>query len=79
MADTYTVLKGGLLIDGNGGNPVEDSVLVIKNDRIDAVGKADEVGAYPQDVEILDGNYVVRTQFPSPNLRIHLSHCDIHL
>ena len=54
MADTYTVLKGGFLIDGNGGDPVEDSVLVIKNDRIEAVGKEDEVGDYPQGAEVID-------------------------
>ena len=38
-----TVLKGALLIDGNGGTPVNDSVLIIKGERIEAVKKAREV------------------------------------
>ena len=38
MGDRYTVLKGGKLIDGNGGPPVEKSIIVIKGDRIEAVG-----------------------------------------
>jgi len=54
VADKFTMLKGGRLIDGNGGDPVEDSVLVIKNDRIDAVGKEGKVGEFPQDAEVID-------------------------
>ena len=37
-----TVLKGALLIDGNGGTPINDSVLIIKGDKIEAVEKANE-------------------------------------
>ena len=40
MEERLTVLKGGRLIDGKGGAPVENSVLVIKGNRIEAVGKA---------------------------------------
>jgi hypothetical protein len=32
------VLVGGLLIDGNGGVPIENSVVVIEGTRISAVG-----------------------------------------
>ena len=37
------VIQGGTLIDGNGGAPVANSVIVIQGDRITAVGKAGQV------------------------------------
>ncbi len=43
------VLKGGKLIDGNGGPPVENSILVIKGGRIQDVGKGDPL----KDISIL--------------------------
>ena len=53
MEDCYTVLKGAKLIDGNGGTPVDNSALVIKGDRIHAVGKADAI-AIPHGANIID-------------------------
>lgn len=38
-----TVLQVGLLIDGNGGEPIKDAVIVIDGKRIQAVGKSGEV------------------------------------
>src|SRR5579884_2826213 len=44
------VIQGGTLIDGNGGAPVPNSVIVVQGNRITAVGRAGQVqvpaGAY---------------------------------
>ena len=53
MKDQYIALKGGRLLDGKGGEPVEDSILVIKGERIEAVGKAASVPTPPQ-AELID-------------------------
>lgn len=37
------VIRGGTLIDGNGGAPVQNAVVVIQSNRIIAVGQAGEV------------------------------------
>src|SRR5215510_10550097 len=37
------VIQGGTLIDGNGGAPVANSVIVIQGNRITAVGRAGAV------------------------------------
>jgi len=37
------VIQGGTLIDGNGGSPVPNSVIVIQGNRITAVGRAGQV------------------------------------
>ena len=34
-------LVGGVIIDGNGGSPIENGVVVVRNGRIEAVGEAD--------------------------------------
>jgi len=36
-------IVGATLIDGSGKRPVADSVVVVKGDRIEAVGKRGEV------------------------------------
>ena len=53
MSDTYTVIKGGLLIDGNGGKPVKNSVVLVKNDRIEAVSQGDGI-EYPPEARVID-------------------------
>jgi imidazolonepropionase-like amidohydrolase len=53
MAENCTVFKGGTLIDGNGGDPVADSVVVVDGDRISAAGVVPE-GAVPDGAEIVD-------------------------
>ena len=45
-------LVGGRLIDGFGGEPIEDSVVLIHGDRIEAVGTAGQV-EIPHDAEII--------------------------
>ncbi len=51
-AESATVLEVGLLIDGSGGAPIEDAVIVIEGKRIQAVGKSGEV-TVPAGAEII--------------------------
>lgn len=49
---SYTVVKNGTLIDGNGGEPVKDAAVLLKDGTIEAVGKRSDL---PQvDAEVLD-------------------------
>ncbi|MBM4184642.1 MAG: amidohydrolase family protein [Gemmatimonadetes bacterium] len=41
--DAFMVLEGGTLIDGRGGAPIEDAVVVVRGDRIWAVGRRGQV------------------------------------
>ena len=41
--DDAVALVGGVLIDGNGGPAVENGVVVVRGDRIEAAGSADAV------------------------------------
>ena len=52
MGDCKAVLHG-LLIDGQGGEPLPDSAVLIRDKRIEAVGSADELDV-PDDAEIID-------------------------
>ena len=47
------VIQGGTLIDGLGGVPVPNSVVVIEGDRITAVGSANEIQA-PNGAQVID-------------------------
>ena len=49
------VIQGGTLIDGNGGPPVTNSVIVIQGNRITAAGPAGQVQV-PAGAEIVDAN-----------------------
>lgn len=46
-------LVGATLIDGNGGDPVENSCIVISSDKITAVGKTEDV-QIPPDAEVIN-------------------------
>ena len=46
-AGNVVVLSGGRLIDGFGGPPLENSVIVIRGNRIEAVGRQGEVAIPP--------------------------------
>src|SRR5690606_39409740 len=48
-----TVVTGARLIDGNGGQPIENAVLVIRGDRIESVGPAESVTP-PEGAEVID-------------------------
>jgi imidazolonepropionase-like amidohydrolase len=51
-AEKTTVLRVGVLIDGSGGEPVKDAVIVIEGKRIQAVGKSGQV-AVPPGAEVI--------------------------
>lgn len=46
------VLEGGTLIDGTGGTPINDAVVVIEGSRIQAVGTRGQV-SYPQGARVI--------------------------
>jgi imidazolonepropionase-like amidohydrolase len=41
--DSWLVLEGGRLIDGTGAAPIEDAVVVVRDDRIWAVGRRGQI------------------------------------
>src|SRR5262249_47394572 len=49
------VIQGGTLIDGNGGAPVANSVVVIQGNRITAVGAAGQV-QIPAGAQVVNAN-----------------------
>ncbi|MEO1335099.1 MAG: amidohydrolase family protein, partial [Myxococcota bacterium] len=46
-ADTLVALVGGTLIDGFRGTPIHDSVIVVRNERIERVGTVGSVAIPP--------------------------------
>lgn len=56
---SYTVIKGATLYDGTGGDAIENSVIIVRNDEIDCVGKAEEC-SIPLGSEVIDaaGKYI---------------------
>ncbi len=47
------VLEGGTLIDGTGGPPIRDAVVVVEGSRIRTVGTEEQV-SYPPDAQVID-------------------------
>src|SRR5260370_6695414 len=47
------VIQGGLLVDGTGRPPIENSVIVIEGDRFKTIGRSGEV-AIPTGAQIID-------------------------
>jgi len=47
------VIQGGTLIDGNGGPPLPEGVVVVRDDRIEMVGRSADV-QIPEDAEVID-------------------------
>ncbi len=62
------VIEGATLIDGNGGTPVPDSVVVIEGNKITKVSRKGQV-SYPANAVIIkaDGKYVLPGLFDSQN------------
>jgi imidazolonepropionase-like amidohydrolase len=48
-----SVIKGGLLIDGNGGKPVRNPVVVLEGSTIKEIGVDGQVNV-PADAEMID-------------------------
>jgi len=46
-------LIGATLIDGNGGEPIQNSCIVIRNDKIESVGKQGEI-EIPKEAEVVN-------------------------
>jgi hypothetical protein len=62
------VIEGGTLIDGNGGAPIQDSVVVIQGNKITSVSRKGQA-AYPANAWVIkaDGKYVLPGLFDSQN------------
>lgn len=73
MKAKMTALKANQLIDGNGGDVLDDPVVIIENERIKEIGTADAI-QIPEDAETVDlSDYTLM-----PGLMdIHL-HCSAH-
>ncbi|MCZ6488924.1 MAG: amidohydrolase family protein [Acidobacteria bacterium] len=54
------VIEGGTLIDGNGGAPVRDALIIIRGNRIETVSRKGQV-SYPTGARVLqaDGKFIV--------------------
>jgi len=59
-APEILVILGGTLIDGNGGPPVQDALIVIRDNRIESVSSGGQ-GNYPADARVLnaDGKFIL--------------------
>ena len=60
QGEAAVVIRGGTLIDGNGGAPIANSVIVIQGNRIAAAGRANAVRV-PAGAQIIDatGKWIV--------------------
>lgn len=52
----YTLIKSGTLIDGNGGEPVRDAAILLNGNKIEAVGKKNELPHVNGEVKVVDAN-----------------------
>jgi imidazolonepropionase-like amidohydrolase len=69
-ADTAVAIVGARIVDGNGGDPIEDGALLIEGERIAAVGRRDQV-------HVPRGAAVVEAQ--GATLLPGLIDCHVHL
>ncbi len=53
MSEQVRAIRGGKLIDGTGNAPVENGVVVIEGDRIEAIGEASKI-EIPPDADVID-------------------------
>jgi imidazolonepropionase-like amidohydrolase len=68
-----TVLKGATLIDGTGNEPVKNSVLIFKDNKIESVGTVNDV-EIPHDAMVYD----ISDQYIIPGLIDCHIHLDLH-
>ncbi len=54
------VIEGGTLIDGNGGEPIENALIIIEGNKIRAVGKKGKL-KYPDNSRVIraDGKFIL--------------------
>ena len=60
------VIEGGTLLDGNGGAPIPDSVIVIQGNKITSVSRRGQ-GSYPANARVIraDGKFILPGLFDS--------------
>jgi len=51
---SYTLIKNGTLINGNGGNPIKNAAVLIKNDKILAAGSEKTIEIPKNDLKVID-------------------------
>ncbi|MGE6256579.1 amidohydrolase family protein [Heyndrickxia sporothermodurans] len=51
---TYILIKNGTLIDGNGGQPLKDAAVLIKDNVIKQVGELSGISVPDEEVEVID-------------------------
>ncbi|MDP7628456.1 MAG: amidohydrolase family protein, partial [SAR202 cluster bacterium] len=68
----YTLLTGSKVIDGNGGRPIEDGVILMEEDEIKAVGQKGSI-SIPEGADINEIDYQGMTILPG------LIDCHVHL
>ena len=56
LASGYTVIANGQLVDGNGGPPVKDAAVVVRDGKIAYAGPAVRVPEVPPDARRIDAN-----------------------
>ena len=49
-----TIIRNGILIDGNGGEPLENGAVVFEGEKLVFVGREDELPSYSQDITYID-------------------------
>lgn len=47
------VIRSGALIDGNGGPPLSHGIVVVRDDRVEAVGRPTDL-EIPDDADVID-------------------------
>lgn len=51
---SYTLIKNGTLINGNGGNPIDNAAVLIKGNVIVAAGTEDAIDVPYEDLKVID-------------------------
>jgi imidazolonepropionase-like amidohydrolase len=58
--ETVRVFRGATLVDGTGSDPIEDAVIVVRGDRIEAVGRVGDMELPVADFDqSLDGMWII--------------------